>query len=54
MGVMSFPWVRRSQSHVSDLFIFGLRHNHLCFVKALFFIPCSPLAIYASSVISRF
>ena len=57
MGVMSVPWMRRNQSHVSDLFILDLVIIifvllKLCFLSASF-IPCSPLAIHASSVISR-
>ena len=57
MGVLSVPWMRRNQSHVSDLFILDFIIIVFVFVKALFlsasFIPCSPLAIHASSVISR-
>ena len=58
MGVLSVPWMRRNQSHVSDLFILNFAIIvfvllKLCFLSASF-IPCSPLAIHASSVISRF
>ena len=58
MGVMCVPWVRRSQSHVSDLFIFDFVIIDfvllkLCFLSASFN-TCPPLNIHASSVISRF
>jgi hypothetical protein len=57
MGVLSVPWMRRNQSHVSDLFILNFAIIvfvllKLCFLSASF-IPCSPLAVHASSVISR-
>ena len=58
IGVLNVPWMRRNQSHVCDLFILDFIIIVFVFVKALFlsasFIPCSPLAIHASSVISRF
>jgi hypothetical protein len=58
MGVMSVPWMRRNQSHVSDLFILDFIIIIFVLLKLFFlsasFIPCSPLAIHASSVISRF
>ena len=59
MGVLSVPWMRRTQSHVSNLFILDfiiiiIVLLKLCFFLSASFIPCSPLAIHASSVISRF
>ena len=55
-GSHECSWVRRSQSHVSDLFILDfiiiIVLLKLCFLSASF-IPCSLLAIHALSVISR-
>ena len=54
MGVLSVSWIRRTQSHVSDLFILDFVIILIVLLKLCFsFIPCSPLAVHASSVISR-
>ena len=59
MGALSFPRMRRALSHVSGLFILDFVIIVIIFVKnfvflSASFIPCSPLAIHASFVISRF
>ena len=36
MGVLSFPWMRRTQSHVSGLFILDFVIIIIVLVKALF------------------
>ena len=61
MEPLSFPRMKRAQSHISGLFIldfviivivFLLKKNSV-FLSASY-IPCSSLAIHASFVISRF
>ena len=60
MGPLSFPWMRRARSHVSGLFILDFviivivfSAKNSVFLSASY-IPCSPLAIHASFVISKF
>ena len=42
MGALSFPWMRRAQSHVSGLFILDFIIIVFVFVKALFFFYLLP------------
>ena len=59
MGALSFLWMWRAQFHVSGLFILDFIIIVIVFVKnsvflSASFIPCYPLAIYASFIIYRF
>ena len=60
MGPLSFPWMKRAQSHISGLLILDFVIIVIVFLlkTSVFlsasYIPCSPLAIHASFVISRF
>jgi hypothetical protein len=49
VGPLSFPWMRRAQSHVSGLFIFGLCHNRHCLLLKPCFSICFLHSMLSSS-----